>query len=168
MFPIVGSGKFITAPIITEDGQPIEDPLVLMQTNLNNNLVLSSQSTANAVNGKQSNENGISDTATSTPGTLNTAEEPIGPVTMDKREIQWKLTLHQIGMLCCLLLEYLLEYCYVTIRFSSNLNYCLEESIYWVFSIRLLSTYLCFFYNWFITCSYDVTIFFWRLLPPCC
>ncbi|KAI4321937.1 hypothetical protein MLD38_035260 [Melastoma candidum] len=36
MFPIIGSGKLITAPIITEDGQPIEDPLVLMQMNLNN------------------------------------------------------------------------------------------------------------------------------------
>ncbi|KAI4388340.1 hypothetical protein MLD38_000676 [Melastoma candidum] len=82
MFPIIGSGKLITAPIITEDGQPIEDPLVLMQTNLNN------------VKG-----NGISETTPSMPPeTLDMAKEQIGPVTMDKTEIQWKLTLHQIGL----------------------------------------------------------------------
>lgn len=33
MFPVVGSGKLITAPVITEDGQPIQDPLVLQETN---------------------------------------------------------------------------------------------------------------------------------------
>ena len=26
MVPIIGSGKFIMAPIITDDGQPINDP----------------------------------------------------------------------------------------------------------------------------------------------
>lgn len=35
MFPVVGSGKFITAPVITEDGQPIQDPVVLLETNQN-------------------------------------------------------------------------------------------------------------------------------------
>ena len=33
IFPVVGSGKFITAPVITEGGQPIQDPLVLLETN---------------------------------------------------------------------------------------------------------------------------------------
>ncbi|ONI13143.1 hypothetical protein PRUPE_4G205400 [Prunus persica] len=33
MFPVVGSGRFITAPVISEDGQPIQDPLVLSQMN---------------------------------------------------------------------------------------------------------------------------------------
>ncbi|XP_039022322.1 TBC1 domain family member 15-like isoform X2 [Hibiscus syriacus] len=28
IFPVVGSGQFITAPVITEDGQPIQEPLV--------------------------------------------------------------------------------------------------------------------------------------------
>lgn len=32
MFPMVGSGRFITAPVITEDGKPIQDPIVLQQT----------------------------------------------------------------------------------------------------------------------------------------
>ncbi|MBA0809668.1 hypothetical protein Gohar_025301 [Gossypium harknessii] len=32
IFPVVGSGKYITAPVITEDGQPISDPLVLAET----------------------------------------------------------------------------------------------------------------------------------------
>ncbi|KAL2476266.1 Ypt/Rab-GAP domain of gyp1p superfamily protein [Abeliophyllum distichum] len=34
MFPLIGSGKFITAPVITEDGEPIHDPLVLQEANL--------------------------------------------------------------------------------------------------------------------------------------
>lgn len=34
MFPLVGSGKFVTAPIITEEGEPIQDPIVLQQINL--------------------------------------------------------------------------------------------------------------------------------------
>lgn len=40
MFPVVGSGGFITAPVITEKGQPIYDPLVLKETNLGKNLYL--------------------------------------------------------------------------------------------------------------------------------
>ncbi|KAG8502703.1 hypothetical protein CXB51_000516 [Gossypium anomalum] len=34
MFPVVGSGKYITAPVITEDGQPIRNPVVALETNL--------------------------------------------------------------------------------------------------------------------------------------
>ncbi|TYI96584.1 hypothetical protein E1A91_D01G083100v1 [Gossypium mustelinum] len=34
MFPVVGSGKYITAPVITEDGQPIRNPVVDLETNL--------------------------------------------------------------------------------------------------------------------------------------
>nr|KAJ0187310.1 hypothetical protein LSAT_V11C900493970 [Lactuca sativa] len=33
MFPLVGSGKFITAPVITEDGTPTQDPIVLLEAN---------------------------------------------------------------------------------------------------------------------------------------
>lgn len=31
MFPLIGSGKIVTAPIITEDGKPNQDPTVLQQ-----------------------------------------------------------------------------------------------------------------------------------------
>lgn len=31
MFPVIGSGRYITAPVITEDGDPILDPLVLQE-----------------------------------------------------------------------------------------------------------------------------------------
>lgn len=34
MFPLIGSGRFITAPIVTEDGEPITDPIVLQEANL--------------------------------------------------------------------------------------------------------------------------------------
>ena len=34
LFPLVGSGRFVRAPAITEDGQPIQDPLVLKETSL--------------------------------------------------------------------------------------------------------------------------------------
>lgn len=33
MFPLVGSGKFVTAPVITEDGSPTQDPIVLLEAN---------------------------------------------------------------------------------------------------------------------------------------
>ncbi|KAG7537953.1 Rab-GTPase-TBC domain [Arabidopsis suecica] len=37
MFPVIGSGGFITAPVITNKGEPIYDPLVLQETNLGAN-----------------------------------------------------------------------------------------------------------------------------------
>lgn len=76
MDPHVGSGKIITAPIITEDGVPIKDPLVLLEAT-------SDQSTSQG--GSTSSGNG------------NGADEPVNPVT-DKQTIEWKLTLHQIGL----------------------------------------------------------------------
>lgn len=62
----VGSGKIITAPIITEDGEPIQDPLVLME-------------------------------ATSNRDAENNEHRDQAP--LDKEVIEWKLTLHQIGMI---------------------------------------------------------------------
>lgn len=70
MFPVVGSGKYITAPVITEDGQPILDPVVLLET---------SSGTNNA------NSSDMVKELTSR-----------GP--LDKKVIQWMLTLHQIGL----------------------------------------------------------------------
>lgn len=40
MFPIIGSGRYITAPVITEDGEPIQDPLVLLEANPDKGLAL--------------------------------------------------------------------------------------------------------------------------------
>ncbi|CAA0409847.1 unnamed protein product [Arabidopsis thaliana] len=37
MFPVIGSGGFITAPVITNKGEPIYDPIVLQETNLGAN-----------------------------------------------------------------------------------------------------------------------------------
>ncbi|XP_011095343.1 TBC1 domain family member 15 isoform X1 [Sesamum indicum] len=85
MFPLVGSGKLVTAPIITEDGEPTQDPIVLQQINLEKEPAALTVGNGNDENpdasggsqmGKQSNGHGA----------------------MDKREIQWKLTLHQIGL----------------------------------------------------------------------
>ncbi|KAL1206505.1 Rab GTPase-activating protein 22 [Cardamine amara subsp. amara] len=67
MFPVIGSGGFITAPVITDKGQPICDPLVLQETNLG----------ANGSDFFKDLENR-------------------GP--LDKKVIQWLLTLHQIGL----------------------------------------------------------------------
>ncbi|XP_038689997.1 TBC1 domain family member 15-like isoform X1 [Tripterygium wilfordii] len=78
LFPIVGSGKFITAPIISEHGQPIQDPLVLQQTNLGRG-PLTPQETANA-------------------SSVDMIKELTSHGTLDKKVIQWMLTLHQIGL----------------------------------------------------------------------
>uniref|UniRef100_I1LSM2 Rab-GAP TBC domain-containing protein n=1 Tax=Glycine max TaxID=3847 RepID=I1LSM2_SOYBN len=40
LFPLIGSGRFITAPVITEDGRQVQDPLVLLENNPNNGLVI--------------------------------------------------------------------------------------------------------------------------------
>lgn len=68
----VGSGRIITAPVITEDGQPIQDPLVLQEANPSH--IPSSRE--QATGGSESNTH----------------------VCLDKQIIEWKLTLHQIGM----------------------------------------------------------------------
>ncbi|XP_052206678.1 rab GTPase-activating protein 22-like [Diospyros lotus] len=79
MFQVVGSGRFITAPIITEDGDPIQDPIVLLETNTDNGVA------------SVSPENGNAKKYKSLSGNSMVKEE-------DKRIIQWKLTLHQIGL----------------------------------------------------------------------
>ena len=74
MFPVVGSGRFITAPVITEDGQPIQDPLVLLESNPDKGEALPPDDNGGAnVRG-----NGLE-------------------TVKDKKAIQWMLTLHQIG-----------------------------------------------------------------------
>uniref|UniRef100_A0A7C9ELW5 Rab-GAP TBC domain-containing protein n=1 Tax=Opuntia streptacantha TaxID=393608 RepID=A0A7C9ELW5_OPUST len=83
MFPLIGSGKFITAPIINDQGEPIQDPLVLLETTLENGEGGAGTSAADG------SGNSIS------RGTEDAAREK---VPMSKKEIQWKLTLHQIGL----------------------------------------------------------------------
>ena len=81
MFPVIGSGRYITAPVITEDGQPIQDPLVLLEANPESGpLVPQDTGTADA------------ESDGSQPNSCSNME----PVT-DQKIIQWMLTLHQIG-----------------------------------------------------------------------
>lgn len=82
LFPLVGSGRFITAPVITEDGQPIQDPLVLLENKAADNGV---------VVPPQDNNNNMG------PSSTNNAANNLEKVT-DKKVIQWMLTLHQIGL----------------------------------------------------------------------
>ncbi|XP_031406475.1 TBC1 domain family member 15-like [Punica granatum] len=76
MFPVVGSGRYVTAPIITDEGNPIQDPLVLQETSAQ----------VGAVRASLSNGDAVASSSTSSVRVL------------DKKEIQWKLTLHQIGL----------------------------------------------------------------------
>ncbi|KAK7324658.1 hypothetical protein VNO77_28392 [Canavalia gladiata] len=77
LFPLVGSGQFITAPIVTENGQLIHDPLVQKETNPAKGPV----AVLPQDNGSPSNMDGA-----------NNLEKT------DKRVVQWMLTLHQIGL----------------------------------------------------------------------
>ncbi|KAA8526950.1 hypothetical protein F0562_008821 [Nyssa sinensis] len=79
MFPIIGSGRFITAPVITEDGEPIQDPLVLLEANPGKGLASLPQ------------ENDTSNSS-------EMVKQSTSPSPQDKKVIQWKLTLHQIGL----------------------------------------------------------------------
>lgn len=76
LFPLVGSGRFVTAPVINEDGQPIQDPLVLKETDSATRLGVLSED--------------------SSPSRMDAANK-FQKVT-DKTVIQWMLTLHQIGL----------------------------------------------------------------------
>jgi hypothetical protein len=67
----VGTGKIITAPIITEDGFPIKDPLVLLEATSD------TQGTSTSSSGVE-----VSDSTNRV---------------IDRQIIDWKLTLHQIG-----------------------------------------------------------------------
>ncbi|KAK7312892.1 hypothetical protein VNO77_37122 [Canavalia gladiata] len=71
LFPLVGSGRFITAPVITEDGRPIQDPLVLLENNPDNGVIVPQEGTNSANNMEK---------------------------VTDKTVIDWLLTLHQIGL----------------------------------------------------------------------
>ncbi|XP_006663009.1 rab GTPase-activating protein 22-like [Oryza brachyantha] len=72
----VGSGKIITAPIITEDGKPIMDPLVLLEAT-------SDQHTKQGSSSSSGNENEVTRSVN---------------CVVDKQTIEWKLLLHQIGL----------------------------------------------------------------------
>ncbi|MCH80158.1 TBC1 domain family member 15-like, partial [Trifolium medium] len=74
LFPLVGSGRFITAPVITDDGRPIQDPLVLLENNPENGVIVPPQD----IGAASINNN--------------------APKVTDKKVIQWMLTLHQIGL----------------------------------------------------------------------
>lgn len=94
MDSVVGSGRIITAPIITEDGEPIQDPIVLLEANNKNGVpgILGSQRTEEqelVVGDRESNS------ILKTPN--GSGKEPKANAALDKKVIQWKLTLHQIG-----------------------------------------------------------------------
>ncbi|XP_016461028.1 rab GTPase-activating protein 22 [Nicotiana tabacum] len=72
MFPLIGSGRFISAPVITEDGDPVLDPIVLQELNA------AEVSTSVGQIGAS--------------GGFEMVKEH------DKSVIQWKLSLHQIGL----------------------------------------------------------------------
>ncbi|KAJ4760789.1 Ypt/Rab-GAP domain of gyp1p superfamily protein [Rhynchospora pubera] len=69
----VGSGIIVTAPLVTEDGQPITDPLVLQQS-----------APSQAIHEIPSNSDAAGPAKSQPP--------------LEKPVIDWKLTLHQIGL----------------------------------------------------------------------
>ncbi|XP_061368691.1 rab GTPase-activating protein 22-like [Gastrolobium bilobum] len=79
LFPLVGSGRFITAPVITDDGLSIQDPLVLLENNPDNGVIVPPQ------DNNMGGTNGM--------GAANNLKK-----VTDKKVIQWMLTLHQIGL----------------------------------------------------------------------
>lgn len=70
----MGSGKFITAPVVTDEGLPIQDPIVLLENNPENGVIVPVPEIGST-------------------NTINAAKK-----VTDKKVIQWMLTLHQIGL----------------------------------------------------------------------
>ncbi|XP_071727169.1 uncharacterized protein [Rutidosis leptorrhynchoides] len=79
MFHVVGSGRFVTARVITSNGKPIRDPVVFLGTDYDDVSTPQDQETVSYVLAVGPN-----------PETVVTREH-------DKEVIQWKLALHQIG-----------------------------------------------------------------------
>lgn len=77
LFPLVGSGRFITSPVITDDGQPIQDPMIMPEGNPAKGLAVLLQD-----NNRPSSIDSVNNLENVT----------------DKKLIQWMLTLHQIGL----------------------------------------------------------------------
>jgi hypothetical protein len=75
MVPAIGSGKFITAPIITDGGQTNEE---------------------SSTNGDLRDQNGVM--STHLPDSSLDCGGHVNNVVSDNKVIQWKLTLHQIGI----------------------------------------------------------------------
>lgn len=90
IFPVVGSGRFITAPVVTEDGQPIQEPLVALETNQDK------ASASPSEDGNSAEVAGSSD-ADNIVATSEIVKELTSHGPLDKKIIQWLLTLHQIG-----------------------------------------------------------------------
>ncbi|KAF7112166.1 hypothetical protein RHSIM_RhsimUnG0252500 [Rhododendron simsii] len=97
LFPIVGSGRYITAPTITEDGVPIQDPLVLLEANPDKGPVSLPQENGNSETFKSASGNSSDVDALNCVNTGTTHSSAIAKEE-DKQVIQWKLTLHQIGL----------------------------------------------------------------------
>lgn len=76
MEPTVGSGSYITKPVISEDGQPIRDPLC---------------------HDNDADEPGEA-TVSSQDNCLNIEDSLAGTSPVEKTEIKWRRTLHQIGL----------------------------------------------------------------------
>ncbi|CAK7338382.1 unnamed protein product [Dovyalis caffra] len=88
IFPVVGSGEFITAPVITEEGQPIQEPLVILETN---------QDRGPSQDGNFADANGSNQSRTNISSSEMVRDlTSRGP--LDQKVIQWLLTLHQIGL----------------------------------------------------------------------
>ena len=99
IFPIVGSGRFITAPVITEVGDPILDPIVLLESNPDKGPASLPQENGNAdsfkpATGMSLYANALNYANAGTSYSSSMVKE------VDKKIIQWKITLHQIGWLC--------------------------------------------------------------------
>lgn len=93
---MVGSGRFITAPVITEDGQPIHYPLVMLETNQNKGPALASQDGGSAEIGNSSDANALNQSRTNASCSEMVKElTSRGP--LDRKVVEWMLTLHQIG-----------------------------------------------------------------------
>ncbi|KAL6570846.1 hypothetical protein OROGR_000396 [Orobanche gracilis] len=85
MFPLVGSGKFVTAPLINQAGEPIQDLIVLQQINLEKEPASLTKGRANWWNAADASSGS------------QMVKQLSGHDPMDKKGIQWKLILHQIG-----------------------------------------------------------------------
>ncbi|ERM93697.1 hypothetical protein AMTR_s00004p00218000 [Amborella trichopoda] len=101
MDSLIGSGRIITAPIITEDGDPIQDPLVLLEANVGKDLPFQENDSPNSdAEDNKTRANTLFDYLSKNPPTsvLDQRKGSASTVPLDKKVIQWKLTLHQIGL----------------------------------------------------------------------
>lgn len=123
--PVIGSGKFITSAIVSDDGQPITSDDGQPIASDDGQTIASDNGKSIASDDGQpiaSDDGQPIECATSTSNSPDNSDAmPAGNGDFDKKVLQWKLSLHQIGSYFCYFVFSLYIQFMLTFRINQHL-----------------------------------------------